>query len=61
MEIDIKAELEQELNGQRDLEERIQKLDEEKGQLVIQLFRKQGIVQFLQVKLRESTIEVEGG
>ena len=51
MEIDIQAELEQELQGLKELEVKIQQFDEQKGELVTQLFRKQGIVQFLQVKL----------
>lgn len=53
MEINIQEELDKELKDLEEINAHIQQADQEKMELVRQLFRKQGIIQFLQTKLEE--------
>ena len=60
MEINLQEELDKELQDIEELNTQIQQVDQHKMELVRQVFRKEGIIQFLQTKLEQEK-EVSNG
>lgn len=59
MRLNLNKELKEELQGLKEVTAQLQMLENQKVELLMQLYRKQGIVQFLQTKLNGKGIKKE--
>jgi len=57
MRLNLNKELKEELQGLKEITAQLQMLENQKAELLMQLYRKQGIVQFLQTKLNGKGIK----
>ncbi|GAH42636.1 unnamed protein product [marine sediment metagenome] len=53
MRLNLDKELKEELQGLKEITAQLQMVENQKAELLMQLYRKQGIVQFLQTKINQ--------